>query len=77
MEFAVLLFQTELKDAVSLAEKLREAIAAQPFEGVGQLTVSIGVTAYQPNETLEAWFVRADQHLYEAKLSGRNYVKGV
>lgn len=76
-EFAVLLFQTELKDAVSLAEKLREAIAAQPFEGVGQLTVSIGVTAYQPNETLEAWFVRADQHLYEAKLSGRNCVKGV
>ena len=76
-EFAILLRHTELKDVIRIAEKMREAIAASPFDRVGLVTISIGVTAYQSHESLEAWFVRADELLYQAKSAGRNCVKGV
>lgn len=76
-EFAILLRHTELKDAIRIAEKMREAIASSPFDRVGLVTISIGETAYQSHESLEAWFVRADELLYQAKSAGRNCVKGV
>ncbi|MFG6416814.1 diguanylate cyclase [Roseateles sp. DC23W] len=75
-EFAVLL--PELAgplDAVMAAEKIRTAVAAATFPGVGKLTVSIGVSLASPDdEQLGPLIARADAALYEAKRGGRNAV---
>ena len=75
-EFIVILPNTNLKNAVVTAEKVREAIANFKHnieEQIIQATVSIGIASYNPldddvNQILE----RADQALYTAKSSGRN-----
>jgi diguanylate cyclase (GGDEF)-like protein len=75
-EFIVILPNTTLKNAVLVAEKVRDAIANFKHnieEQIIQATVSIGIASYNPldddvNQILE----RADQALYQAKSSGRN-----
>src|SRR6185437_7544720 len=37
-----------------------------------RVTVSIGVAALRPGESIEQWLSRADKALYEAKRGGRN-----
>jgi len=77
-EFAVVWLSPEAGGELRLGERLREAIAGQPFEtAVGPLavTVSVGVAqARGPDEAPEALFSRADAALYEAKRGGRNRV---
>ncbi|MFZ2289083.1 MAG: diguanylate cyclase [Halopseudomonas yangmingensis] len=36
------------------------------------MTVSTGIASWQPNDSLESLFRRADQALYQAKSAGRN-----
>jgi diguanylate cyclase (GGDEF)-like protein/hemerythrin-like metal-binding protein len=73
-EFLVMAPATRLDGALGLAEKLRKAVAAIPFPGVGQVTMSLGVAEYLRGESLAAWIERADQALYQAKAGGRNRV---
>jgi two-component system cell cycle response regulator len=84
-EFVVLLIDAELADAVSIAERIRAAVAEQPVAlDTGQAvsaTVSIGVAtliAPDQTETVDAlaqkFVASADQALYQAKESGRNKV---
>jgi diguanylate cyclase len=79
-EFAVILPQTALKDAVTLANKIRHAFAVRKLvkkdtgETIGALTVSIGVSRYEPGESLGQFLARADRALYAAKRDGRNRV---
>jgi len=63
-EFAVLLPDCGLDDAMAIAERLR---TAQP-EG----TCSIGVAEWVSNESVDELVRRADQALYAAKAGGRN-----
>jgi len=74
-EFCVLLDDTDLAGARTLAERVRERIA-QPFEGTMRaLTASFGVTAWQPEDTGDTLFRRADRALYAAKANGRDRVE--
>ena len=77
-EFVVLLPETELEAATLLADRLREAIAKQPFEHGGMrvpLTASWGVaTAHPEDNGIDVLLDRADRALYAAKDSGRNRV---
>jgi diguanylate cyclase (GGDEF)-like protein len=78
-EFVIILPETSSDNAAIVAERLRQAIAAQPIplteEGSIHITASIGVAAFpvdaQSDDTLTA---AADQSLYTAKHSGRNRV---
>lgn len=74
-EFLVICREADLDGARVLAEKLRLAVQAQVFPGVGQKTVSIGVTMFQPGDELNATLARADTALYRAKHEGRNRVE--
>ena len=73
-EFVVLAVTTGHRDAETLAEHLRARVASHKFPGVGPLTVSIGVTELNGDETADEWFKRLDKVLFNAKNGGRNQV---
>jgi len=73
-EFVILLPHSTAPAAARLAEKLRLATMMQPFPTAGTITTSFGVAEYQPDDTLDGWFTRADNALYAAKEAGRNRV---
>ena len=74
-EFCLLLADTDAPGARALAERAREQIML-PFEGAMRaLTASFGVTAWQPEDTLDTLFRRADRAFYAAKGCGRNRVE--
>jgi GGDEF domain-containing protein len=73
-EFIVLLPQTSLRGALRGAERVRKAVVRRPFDGLHQVTVSIGIAEYRPGETVSSLIGRADEALYGAKNAGRNRV---
>lgn len=76
-EFAIVMANTSLEDAERLTNKLRQAIEQCPFhfkETQVQITMSFGVAAFQPGDTSDLVFDRADKALYRAKEQGRNRV---
>ena len=58
--------------AWAAVERARHAISDVPFEGIGHLTISIGVGLRTELEDSAALYERADQSLYRAKRDGRN-----
>jgi diguanylate cyclase (GGDEF)-like protein len=77
-EFLILLPDTDAPGADQLAERLRQAISAEPFK-TGQpdplqVTVTIGVATVQAGEGLLDAVHRADEALYLGKQQGRNRV---
>ena len=76
-EFVVLVSETTKEDALHLAERMRESIAATPciYNCIKiPITVSIGVAASFPDCTIESLIDKADKGLYQAKEGGRNQV---
>ncbi len=76
-EFAMLLENTALPEAVTVAEHLRGKLAALRFEVAPKLptlTCSFGVSEWRHGDTIDTLLKRADAALYEAKNSGRNRV---
>ena len=75
-EFAILLPETALLEALQFGEKLRAGIASEPVFG-RRVTVSIGIASVPHSHvpgTAEL-FRAADQALYRAKENGRNRVE--
>lgn len=76
-EFLVLLKGCDLETAWNMAEELRLGILNNPLTFQKQsiaITVSVGVTTYQPEDTRDKMISRADKALYKAKQQGRNQV---
>ncbi len=73
-EFIVLLPGYDSVGAQKVAERLRREVEEHEFTGVGQRTVSVGVTAAKIGESEEDVFIRSDNALYKAKETGRNRV---
>jgi diguanylate cyclase (GGDEF)-like protein len=74
-EFVLLLPETDIKKAASIAEKLRAEIENNRFSYVGNITASFGVTEYVPGDNEISFIKRADDALYLAKENGRNRVE--
>lgn len=74
-EFAILMPETELKNAEILAEKIRLIIQDHQFLTVGHITVSIGVAELRVGESIDELVNRADKALYAAKADNKNNVK--
>jgi len=57
-----------------VCERIRAAIEQYADDGAPAVTVSIGVAAAAPGDTVERLIGRADDALYRAKAAGRNRV---
>jgi len=76
-EFAILLKGSAMKDAVSLAERLRQNVANLKVDAKGKpltVTCSFGVSEWQNGDSVDTFLKRADIALYKAKNAGRNHV---
>jgi diguanylate cyclase (GGDEF)-like protein len=60
---------------LATAQKVREAIAAHAFAGIGRVTASFGVAACRKDDSVASLMARADAALYRAKAGGRNRVE--
>lgn len=77
-EFALVLVETNIEQALEVAERIRISVAEKPFlfESVSvSVTISIGVSSIQNDITTANTLIKnADDHLFEAKRRGRNCV---
>jgi diguanylate cyclase (GGDEF)-like protein/PAS domain S-box-containing protein len=73
-EFIVLLPFCDLPKAMEIAENIRAAMADSHFDDAGRITLSIGATESQVNDTPAGLLERVDQQLYRAKRQGKNRV---
>jgi diguanylate cyclase len=79
-EFAVVLPNTVMRSAITVADHIRRAVMTKELmkrstgEHLGRLTVSIGVATLQKGDTAQMLIGRADACLYAAKRHGRNRV---
>ncbi|MFC5931297.1 GGDEF domain-containing protein [Cryobacterium melibiosiphilum] len=76
-EFLLVFSDTGLDAAQLACERLLALVRAHSWASVAPglvCTVSVGVAALEPDETVSAWLARADAALYEAKHGGRDQV---
>ena len=80
-EFAIILLNTGVTGAYSVAEQIRRAIHAGKIKDMSsqkmldQISISIGIAQYDSNDRANELLQRADQALYQAKEKGRNRVE--
>ena len=70
-EFMVLM-PYDLEFAVAAARDMCADFAALEFPLAGHRTISIGVTAAKPEDSLDELLIRVDSALYDAKHNGKN-----
>lgn len=81
-EFCILLPDTDAEGARALAESIRKDIEGAKIrrqdngETIGQVTISVGISCYQPGDDHNTFYERADQALYASKENGRNRTTG-
>lgn len=75
-EFAVILPATSLEEAIVVARRIHEAVAAHDFGDGLRLTVSVGVATYpSPHVRCKEDLINlADEYAYRAKESGKNRI---
>jgi diguanylate cyclase (GGDEF)-like protein len=77
-EFVIILPDSDKVGAFLAADRLREEVEKEPFEGrqqqpFGKITLSLGISSYpEHGSSVEELLDRADKALYSAKKSGRN-----
>ncbi|MGB0989379.1 MAG: GGDEF domain-containing protein [Halarcobacter sp.] len=74
-EFLIICSETEFDGILTQAEKLKEKVENFDFSVKEQKTASFGVSLYNKNESVKDMIKRADDALYEAKVTGKNRVK--
>ena len=77
-EFAIYMLNTDLSDALLIAERIRAKVNDAPMAIRGHsiaCSVSIGVSAFDGSEPIDRLLRRADQAMYSAKANGRNRVE--
>lgn len=74
-EFVMLLPETDEQAAFDVLDKIRKAVSEISFKFKADpltITLSIGLSQFRENDSVESVFARADKQLYVAKEKGRN-----
>ena len=77
-EFAVILLNTSLDDAIIVAQRMVDAVSISHVtwqKAQIPLSISVGLGQYDPDTTPEDITSRSDQALYIAKQAGKNTVR--
>ena len=77
-EFLILLPNTTLEGALTIAQRITDRVRENCIEANGEtipLSVSVGVTIFDGRESTETLVARADEALYIAKAKGRGQVR--
>ncbi len=74
-EFCLLLPDTNIQGAKSLADKLQRTIANHDFGNPGTITCSFGTVQFSPEITEDQLVSSADKALYQAKQNGKNQMR--
>jgi len=77
-EFGLLLSMVDLAQAEEIMQRICQRVAALEVayqQHAIRFTTSVGLVAWQPDESLADALSRADQQLYDAKSKGRNRVE--
>ena len=81
-QFVILLPNTDYRDAISVAENIRDRLSKQTLSDsaekieLGTITASIGVANFDGENNAEALIRKADKCMLVAKQAGRNRVVG-
>lgn len=73
-EFIIILAETNLDQAVNVAETLQNVIAQFDFTTAKNITGSFGIAEFKDDDTPETIINRADKGLYQAKDNGRDQI---
>ncbi len=73
-EFMIIQPDIPEKEAIVLAQRLRQDIQNFDFPKVGRVTASFGITIFKKDDTLDSFLIRVDKALYSAKDRGKNRV---
>ncbi|MGZ4968089.1 MAG: GGDEF domain-containing protein [Methylobacter sp.] len=79
-EMAIIMPNTPLNKAMEVAEKIRTALAKHPLKlkgskkSIGKVTMSIGISSFKTDDSIESLIERADKAMYRAKDNGRNQI---
>ena len=76
-EFLAIAFDVDKQELKTMAEKLRMLVKQTiiPAKGnIPSITISVGATLVQANDTLESLIHRADKLMYQSKAGGKNRV---
>ena len=76
-EFVIILVKTEINGAHKVVDRIRHSVENYNFQSIApglKVTLSVGMSQYQPYERVEDSLARADSALYRAKNAGRNCV---
>ena len=77
-EFTIILPETGSEEAKVVAERVKTTLNEATFTPepgtTVQITISIGLTEYSPNEDIASFVQRADRAMYMSKESGRNTI---
>ncbi|MEJ8306860.1 GGDEF domain-containing protein [Saccharibacillus sacchari] len=76
-EFAVIFTEKSIEESAAFTERIRAAVESANYSYMGNhpVTVSVGLCTYEPEDTAEKMFSKADAALYRAKRSGKNRVE--
>lgn len=74
-EFIIVLSQTSIEEGESVLERIRTELESHSFDNVPiGVTASFGLAEWKVGESISDLLKRADEAMYEAKISGRNRV---
>lgn len=74
-EFVILLPETSIENAYLVANELRQLVSEINIDYIDNFTISLGISEYKINDEIDDVIKKADQKMYEAKLSGKNCVR--
>jgi len=75
-EFLIILRHSDLATTLKIVEKIRQEVEVAKMSSIDKnITISIGVTEFLPEDSIEKLMKRADDALYKSKFEGRNLVR--